>query len=336
MKLFGKDLDKDVPIIAEIGVNHEGSIEDALNLITLAYKSGADAVKFQSYTPERYISNNDKDRYSRVKKFHINQEDHIKLINHAKKIGINFFSTPVTEDWLPFLSKNTSAIKIASGDITFEPIIKEAAKTNLPVILSTGASNINEINKAISWFKESSEDKEISNRLILMHCVSLYPTPLEKANLNSIKFLKDHTGLKVGYSNHVEGIIAPSLAIGLGADLIEVHFTDSRENKVFHDHFLSLNPKELSELTKTAPLIKKSMGKYDKFCNEEEKDNLSAIRKGIIAANNIKAGQIIESKNIMYARPSKFIPASDFKKLLGQKAIKNIKKGTSIKLDMLE
>ena len=237
MKLFGKNLDKDVPIIAEIGVNHEGSIEDALNLITLAYKSGPDAVKFQSYTPERYISNKDKDRYSRVKKFHINQEDHIKLINHAKKIGINFFSTPVTEDWLPFLSKNTSAIKIASGDITFEPIIKEAAKTNLPVILSTGASNINEINKAISWFKESSEDKEISNRLILMHCVSLYPPPLEKANLNSIKFLKDHTGLKVGYSNHVEGIIAPSLAIGLGADLIEVHFTDSRENKVFHDHF---------------------------------------------------------------------------------------------------
>ena len=134
MKLFGKDLDKDVPIIAEIGVNHEGSIEDAFNLISLAYKSGADAVKFQSYTPERFISNNDKDRYSRIKKFHINQEDHIKLINHAKKIGINFFSTPVTEDWLPFLSKNTSAIKIASGDITFEPIIKEAAKTNLPVI----------------------------------------------------------------------------------------------------------------------------------------------------------------------------------------------------------
>lgn len=335
MELFGKDLDKEVPIIAEIGVNHEGSIESALNLITLAHKSGADAVKFQSYTPDKFISSEDKVRMERVKKFHLNEEDHIKLINHANKIGIFFFSTAVTEDWVEFLANNTSVIKIASGDITFKPVISASAKTGKLVILSTGAANIGEIDQAISWFRESCKISDIRNNLILMHCVSNYPTPLEHANLNSIKFLKEHTGLRVGYSNHVEGLIAPSLAISIGADLIEVHFTDSRENKIFHDHLLSLNPKELLELTKNAPLIKMSFGEHDKFCNQAEKNILLAIRKGIVAANHIEAGQIIEIKDIMYARPSTFISSNAFKKLIGKKSLYNIEKGATIKFNML-
>ena len=334
MKLFNKDLEKDIVVIAEIGVNHEGSLDSALKLITLAHESGADAVKFQSYTPERFIASNNAERMERVKRFHLSKEDHLKLISHSKNIGIPFFSTAVTEDWIPFLNENTSVIKIASGDITFEPIIRLAAQTGKPVILSTGGSSIKEVNQAIAWFKESSTHSDISKTLILMHCVSSYPTEIEDANLNSIKYLEKETGLNIGYSNHVEGIIAPIIAISLGAHIIEVHFTDTRENKIFHDHFLSLNPNELSELTKVAPLIKLSLGSLDKFCNNKEKENLLLIRKGVVAAENIIKGQIIEAKHLMYARPANYIDSSQLKMLIGKKSIKNILKGETLQFNM--
>jgi len=334
MKLFGKDLDKDIVIIAEIGVNHEGSIDSAINLISLAHEAGADAVKFQSYTPERFIASNDKERMKRVKNFHLNEIDHLKLITHANNTGIPFFSTAVTEDWIPFLSKNTSVIKIASGDITFEPIIRLAAQTGKPVILSTGGASLKEVNQAISWFKENSIYSDISEKLILMHCVSVYPTAIEDANLNSIRYLDRETGLNIGYSNHVEGIIAPILAISLGAKIIEVHFTDTRENKIFHDHLLSVNPSELSELTKVASLVKLSLGSVDKFCNSKERENLLLIRKGVVAAKDIKIGKIIEAKDLMYARPASDIDSSQLKTLIGKKILKNITKGEKLNFNM--
>ena len=336
MNLFGKDLEKEIAIIAEIGVNHEGSVKSAINLISLAHENGADAVKFQSYTPERFIASNDKERMKRVKKFHLSESDHLKLIAHANNIGIPFFSTAVTEDWIPFLNKNTKVIKIASGDITFEPTIRSAAKTGKSVILSTGGANMQEIRKAIDWFKESAESIDIKDKLILMHCISVYPAPLEDANLNSIKFLQDQTGLNVGYSNHVKGILAPIVSIALGANLIEVHFTDSRDNKIFHDHHLSLIPEELKELSMSAASIKKSLGSYHKVCSVLEKNNLLALRKGIIAARNIKKGKIIEKDDLMYARPSNDIDSSKIMTLLEKKSICNIESGQLISYKMLK
>ena len=330
MKLFGKDLNNYIPIIAEVGVNHEGSFDNALKLITLAHQSGADAVKFQSYTPERYVTEENKERYDRVKRFQLTEEEHLSLIAHAKNIGIYFFSTPLTEDWVPFLSQNTSAIKIASGDITFETVIRSAANTNLPVIISTGGANINEINQAIKWFTESSKEKNISKKLILMHCVSAYPTPLEKANLHSINYLKKQTGLMVGYSNHVKGTIAPLIAMGLGANIIEVHFTDSRENKIFHDHALSLNPSELKDIVNISKKIKLSLGEYKKVCLDIEKDSLLLIRKGLIAAKEIKAGKIIDKEDLMYARPASDFDSNKLLSLIGKVCSSDIEKGHKI------
>ena len=330
MKLFGKDLDKDIVIIAEIGVNHEGSIESAMNLIRLAYESGADAVKFQSYTPERFITSDDKERMKRVKNFHLNESDHLKLISHATNLGIPFFSTAVTEDWIPFLKNNTEVIKIASGDITFEPTIRLAAKTGKPVILSTGGANMQEIRKAIDWFKDSSENKEIKDKLIIMHCVSAYPTPLERANLYSINYLKEQTGLTVGYSNHVQGTIAPLIAMGLGANVIEVHFTDSRENKIFHDHALSLNPSELKDIVDSSKKIKLSLGEYKKVCLDIEKDNILLIRKGLVAGKEIKAGKIIDKEDLMYARPATEFNSGELLSLIGKVCSSDIEKGHKI------
>ena len=143
-------------VIAEIGVNHEGSVDSAMHLISLAHESGADAVKFQSYTPERFIAFNDIERMKRVKKFHLDESDHLRLIDHSNSIGIPFFSTAVTEDWIDFLNQNTFVIKIASGDITFEATIRSAAETGKKVILSTGGSTLKEVHQAINWFKESN------------------------------------------------------------------------------------------------------------------------------------------------------------------------------------
>lgn len=330
MILFGKNLKSEIPIVAEIGVNHEGSLESAINLITLAHKSGADAVKFQSYTPERFIASNDKERMERIKKFHLNESDHLKLIDHSNNIGIPFFSTAITEDWVSFLAEHTSVIKIASGDINFKPTISLAAAKNIPVIISTGGATLEEVKKAIVWFKDSSKSKDIKDKLILMHCVSSYPTPLENANLNSIKFLQESTGLKVGYSNHVKGIMAPLLSVALGANLIEVHFTDSREGKVFHDHHLSLVPKELAELSSSVPNIKKSLGVYGKFCLKIEKENLLSLRKGIVASKNMAKGKIIEEEDLLYARPSIDLDYSKLFSLLGKEIVCDIEKGERI------
>ena len=169
------------------------------------------------------------------------------------------FSTPVTEDWLEFLNIHTSVIKIASGDITFEPLVRGAASLNKPVIMSTGAANEKEIFQAIKWFKNEIGTKDIYNRLILLHCVSAYPTPISETNLLTIKYLKEKTNLRIGYSNHTEGLLASLSAIALGASLVEVHFTDTRKGKTFHDHQISLNPDELKFLVDCAPKIKSSL-----------------------------------------------------------------------------
>ena len=167
-----------------------------------------------------------------------------------------------------------------------------------------------------------------------MHCISSYPTSIEDANLNSIIYLQKKTGLNVGYSNHVKGIIAPILAVSLGANVIEVHFTDTREDKIFHDHLLSVNPSELSELTKTLPLIKQCLGKDDKFCNHNEAKNLLAIRKGLVAARDIRIGKVIEINDLMYARPATEIDSSQINKLIGKKSTKNITQGKILSFDM--
>src|SRR5579862_431048 len=151
MELFGRNLDRDFVLIAEIGVNHEGSLDKAKELVRLAHEAGADAVKLQSYTPARYASASDRERLARVTRFALSEADHLELFELARELGANLFSTPVTEDWVPFLDKQARAFKIASGDLTFEPVIRAAARTGKAVILSTGASTLEEVIRAVGW-----------------------------------------------------------------------------------------------------------------------------------------------------------------------------------------
>ena len=226
MRLFGKDLDREVAIVAEIGVNHEGDVDAALRLVRLAAEAGADAVKFQSYTPERYVSAADPERLARVRKFALDEAAHRRLAAEAAAAADRLFlERPRPKTWSRCSRELAPAIKIASGDLDFEPVIRAAAATGKPVILSTGAGTLDEIDRAVGWVRDEIGGADLAERLVLMQCVSAYPAPIEEASAAAVPFLRARYGVPVGYSNHVIGPEACYAAIALGASTIEVHFT---------------------------------------------------------------------------------------------------------------
>jgi N,N'-diacetyllegionaminate synthase len=333
MKLFGKDLENSVAVIAEIGVNHEGSFDAAANMIKLASESGADAVKFQTYTPERYCTTSDPERFSRVSRFSLSENEHRDLAAIAKDCGVAFLSTPVTEDVVPFLAETGSALKIASGDITFEPVIRAVAREDLVTIMSTGAATIEEIDQAIEWYSEESKTANLSERLVLLHCVSAYPTPVDQANVLSVPFLRERYGLITGFSNHVTGNEACMAAVALGASIIEIHFTDQKAGRTFHDHALSADPDDLKSLINSINLIRASLGNFDKKRQACEAEGIEGSRKGIIAARDISAGTILQADDLMYARPATEFSSQELPLVLGKTLNKDTLKGQLILRD---
>ena len=330
MYLFGKDLSRHVVVAAEIGVNHEGDVEAASRLLRLAAGAGADAVKFQSYTPERYVSRSDSERLERVTRFGLDRASHERLRREADELGVSFFSTPVTEDLVPMLAELCPAIKIASGDLTFEPVIRAAAKTGKPVILSTGLGTIEEIDQAVEWIRSEIGTDDLHDRLVLLHCVAAYPTPADQTNIRSVPFLRDRYDVSVGYSHHAVGIEPCLAAVALGAQVIEVHFTDRKEGRTFRDHQLSLEPSDLSDLVKRIGAISDSLGRYGKTRAAAELPGLAAMRKGIVAARDLVAGTIIDEADIMYARPATEYAAAEREKVIGGTLTVALKRGELI------
>ena len=327
MHLFGKDLSREVAIVAEAGVNHEGDPEAALLLLRLAKQAGADAIKFQTYTPARYASASDPARLERVGRFALDEATHRRLAAEARRLGIVFFSTAVSEDVVPLLAELCPAIKIASADLTFEPVLRAAARTGKPVILSTGLGTAWEIDQAVDWVRQEVGAAALPDRLVLLQCVVAYPTPLEQANVASVAFLKDRYGLTVGYSNHVIGLEPCLAAVALGARLLEVHFTDRREGRSFRDHELSLEPAELAELVARAPKVAACLGSYGKARQPAETALLPIVRKGVVAARDLAADTRLAAEDLMYARPASEFPAAALPSLLGRRLTIALKRG---------
>ena len=314
-------------IIAEIGVNHEGRLEKALELIYLAHDAGVGIVKFQSYTPKRFVAGNDVARIERVTRFSLSEENHMELAALCKKLGIAFMSTPVTEDWVNFLNPLCCAFKIASGDITFKTVIQDVAKTDKHIFLSTGAASVDEIDRAVLWVSDVVGKDNLANRLTLMHCVSAYPTPINEANILAIPFLHDRYKLNIGYSNHVIGMSACLSAVAHGASAVEVHFTDQKEGREFRDHSLSFDANDLKLFVRLTKEIRQSLGVYGKPVQTCESQSVSLIRKGIVAAKNLKAGDVLTEDNLMYARPATEFSALDMPNLLGKTINQDITSG---------
>ena len=327
MKLFGKNLEKNILYVAEIGVNHEGNFNKLKKLIKEAKDAGADVVKFQCYTPDKYVTK-ENEKFSRISKFFISEVEFKKIIKFCKKIKIHYLFTPLSHDWLKFIKNNSKTVKVASGDLNFHHLIKNITDLNLNIILSTGASDINEIKTAVKIIKNKYKNK-IKKKLVLMHCVSSYPVPDKFANVLSVKYLKDKFNLITGYSNHVIGINACLASICLGAKIIEFHFTDNKRRK-FRDHQLSLNKSDTKKLIQTGDNLNTLLGDYKKELSEIVKKDKKYLNKGIVANKNLFRNKKLKLDDLTYARPAKYFHANQINKILNKKLKKDIKSGMLI------
>ncbi|CAB3290126.1 N-acetylneuraminate synthase [Methanocaldococcus lauensis] len=310
-------------IIAEGGLNHNGDIDIAKELIKEAKKCGADAIKFQSYHTEDFISKKS-EYYKLFKDLELSEEEFYELKKYAEKIGIMFISTPLDLKYVDILNNmNVPAFKIASGDLTFHPLLEKVAKTGKPVILSTGMANIGEIWEAVDVLKNNG-----CKEIILLHCISSYPTPYEEVNLHAIKTLKKIFNIPVGYSDHTLGILTPIVSVALGAGVVEKHFTLDKSMEG-PDHALSADPEEFKEMVEKIRLIEKMLGTGDKIPMPSEKEVIVEARRSIVAKRDIKKGCTLTIDNISFKRPARGIETKYWKLILNRK-IKNDKREDEI------
>lgn len=304
-------------IIAEAGINHNGDVELAKELIKKAAEAGADAVKFQSYHTENFVSK--KSRYYQLfRKAELSDEEFKELNKFAKKHKIIFLSTPLDLEYVDILNEiGVPAFKIASGDLTFTPLLKKVAETKKPVILSTGMATISEIYDAVSILRENCcED------IILLHCVSSYPAPFEEVNLRAIVTLRQLFDMPVGYSDHTPSIIVPIAAVALGAKVIEKHFTLDKTMKS-PDNRLSADPSEFKEMVKAIRIVEIALGNGNKRPMESEIEARLHGRRSIVAKTLIKSGEKITRKNITYKRPAIGLEPKFISLILGKKVRQN-------------
>lgn len=315
-------------IIAEAGVNHNGDINLAKKLIDEAKKAGADAVKFQTFKAKNLASKDAKqakyqeknigkseDQQSMLKKLELSYEEFKELASYCKKIGIEFMSTAFDFESIEFLkSLDMKMWKVPSGEITNLPYLEKIAGLNLPVIISTGMSTMNDVRAAVKIFEEKN-----SRELTILHCTTEYPAPFNEVNLNAMVSLEREFSYKVGYSDHTMGIEVPIAAVAMGARMIEKHFTLDR-NMEGPDHKASLEPQELSKMVSSIRNVEKALGNGVKEPSDSEMKNREVARKSIVAKGEIKEGEIFSSDNLTTKRPGNGISPMKWYEIIGMKA----------------
>ena len=320
-----------VLIIAEAGVNHNGSKELAKQMITKAKIAGVDYVKFQTFVPENLVSKNaskaeyqkettgaDESQLQMLKNLALTEADFIELKEYCNEVGVGFISTPFDLDSLEFLETlDMDFWKVPSGEITNLPYLEAIARTGRKVIMSTGMCEIEEIEQAVAIL-EKNGTKEI----VLLHCNTQYPTPYEDVNLLAMKNIADVTHKEVGYSDHTIGIEVPVAAVALGATVIEKHFTLDK-NMEGPDHRASLEPDELNAMVKAIRNIEKSIGDGNKRRTESERKNCEVARKSIVAKRDIRAGEEFTVENLTVKRPGTGISPMKWYDIIGTKATRD-------------
>lgn len=327
-------------IIAEAGVNHNGSIELAKQLVDAAAAAGANAVKFQTFKAGNLVCRNaakaeyqlmstkaTESQYDMLKKLELSDAMHEELIEYCKRKGIIFLSSPFDIEGIKLLSYyNISIFKIPSGEITNYPYLKEIGNLGKKIILSTGMSNINEIRNALAILEENGA-KDIS----LLHCNTEYPTPYQDVNLRVIESLKQEFGLPVGYSDHTKGIEVPIAAAAMGAAIIEKHFTLDK-NMEGPDHKASLEPGELKQMVNCIRNIEKALGSTSKEKTESERKNVNIVRKSIVAKSFIKKGEQFTEFNLTTKRPGTGISPMKWEEVIGSTAKRDYMEDEMIEL----
>ena len=326
-------------IIAEAGVNHNGSRELAKKLIDEAKKAGADMVKFQTAKLDSFVSESaqmaeyqkenigkEESQKEMLKKLLLPYEDFSILHEYCKEVGIGFLSTPFDIDSIHFLDDLQDMWKIPSGEITNYPYLVEIAKTGKEVILSTGMSTLEEVDSALEVLKSNGAGK-----ITLLHCTTNYPAPMPDVNLRAMLTLKEHCGCPIGYSDHTNGVEVPIAAVAMGAAVIEKHFTLDRMMEG-PDHKASVEPDELGAMVKAIRNIEQALGDGIKKCSDSEKPNIAVARKSIIAARNIKAGELLTEENLTTKRPGIGMNPMRWNEVLGSKANRDFAKDELIEI----
>lgn len=346
-----------VLIIAEAGVNHNGSLQRALEMCDLAKEVGADIVKFQTFSADKlarkdaqlaeYQKKGDGDTRSQwdlLKGLELSHEEFTAIRDHCKKIGIGFLSTGFDLDELRFLidELHIPLVKVASGDLTFAPMLVEAGLSNLPVILSTGMANLDEIEHSLKfiafgfaqannivaadavptnsvidavWMVREVQDL-MREKCTILHCTTQYPAELDILNLKAISVIADRFGLPVGYSDHSAGVLASVLSVALGATVIEKHFTLDKSLEG-PDHEASLDPTELATLVREIRQATVALGQPVKECQPIEVSNRAAVRRSLVAKRPIVAGQLITEDDLECRRPGAGRTSFDFYQVVG-------------------
>lgn len=330
---------KRVLIIAEAGVNHNGDINTAKELVREAKRCGADIVKFQTFNPRKLASRHavmadyqkenmgyEEPQDAMLGRLALKQEEYVMLADYCLEAGIQFLSTPFEMESVSFLNNLQDIWKIPSGEITNYPYLVEIAKTGKEIILSTGMSMLQEVDDALAVLRGNGAGK-----ITLLHCTTNYPTPMQDVNLNAMLTLRDKCGCAVGYSDHTKGIEVSVAAVALGAEVIEKHFTLDR-NMEGPDHKASLEPDELETMVNAIRNIEEAMGDGIKVPSESEKANIDIVRKSIIAADRIKAGDILTEKNLTTKRPGTGISPMKWNEVLGTKAVRDFDEDELIEL----
>ena len=331
-------------IIAEAGVNHNGSIELAKKLVEKAKEAGVDYIKFQTFKASKLVTKAAKQaeyqqknigkegdsQYQMLKKLELSPEEHEVLIDYCHQLGIKFFSTAFDFDSIDYLhSLNLGLWKIPSGEVTNYPFLKLIAAYNEPTILSTGMCDMEDVRAAVAALYKNGLSKE---NLILLHCNTEYPTPFEDVNLKAMDALRKEFGVEVGYSDHTKGIEVPIAAVALGATVIEKHFTLER-NMEGPDHKASLEPDELKAMVSAIRNIEKAVGgDGTKHVSESEKKNIAIARKSIVAACDIKAGEVFTEQNLTVKRPGNGVSPMRWEEVLGKTAKRDFNEDELIEL----
>lgn len=315
-----KQIGKNFPVfvIAEAGVNHNGRLDLALKLVDIAAKAGADAVKFQTFKAEDVVigKGKTKSHFEMLRKLELKEEFYKPIIKRCKEKNIIFLSTPHGSfESVDFLQKlNVPAFKFGSGDLTNLPVLQYAAKFKKPIILSTGMATLKEIKEAIKCVKKAG-----NNKIIVLHCTTNYPCPLDETNLRAMQTMIKELDVLVGYSDHALGIQTSVMAAALGACLIEKHFTLNKNMKG-PDHKASIEPRELEEIIEQIRSVEVILGSDIKKPTKSEISVIKTIRKSIVSLKDIKKGERFTKTNIGIKRPGTGLEPKYYYKILGEKA----------------
>ena len=329
-----------VYIIAEAGVNHNGDLELAREMIDVAMEAGADAVKFQSFRTESLVAQaaetldyqrrttGHSDQRAMLKRLEISEEGFRELSERSYSAGIEFLSTPFDIESLQMLQRlGVKRLKISSGEITNWPFLRIVARTGLPVILSTGMANLDEVRQAVGVLCRERPEIKSDNNLSLLHCTSAYPTDPKDVNLSAMATLRNEFNVSVGFSDHTVGIHIPVAAVALGAEIVEKHFTLDRALPG-PDHQASVEPDELALMVKSIRDVERSIGNGKKEPRPAELPARNAVRRSIVLASDKPRGALLEEPDLKILRPGYGIHPGKLSDVIGRKVSRALKAGT--------